>query len=173
MTRTITFFILKLLILILLQVVIFNNIVLFNVAMPFVFIYALITMPITWSTNASLTIAFFTGLIIDIFSNTLGVNALACTLLAFVRKPVFHLYEQRDEDLGGHKPSQTTMGSGAFLKYGATMSLIYCLAVFTIDAFAIFNPIRWVEQVVGSAIFTFIIIYALDSIFTRQHEKRL
>lgn len=173
MTRTVVFFIVKLLILSLLQVVIFNNIVLFNVAMPFVFIYALITMPITWSTNTSLTIAFFTGLVIDIFANTLGVNALSCTILAFVRKPVFHLYMQRDEDLSGNKPSQTSMGSGAFVKYAGTMSLIYCLSVFTIDAFAIFNPVRWILQVVGSTLFTFIIIYALDSIFTRQHEKRL
>lgn len=173
MTKTVLSFILKALLLILAQAVIFNNIVLFNVAMPFVFIYLIISMPITWSTNVSITIGFVTGLAIDVFSNTLGTNALACTVLAFVRKPVFHLYMQQDEDLGGIKPSKKSMGAGAFMKFSLTMTLLYCLMVFIIDAFAVFSPLRFLAQVLGSTVYTFVIIYALDSIFTRQNEKRL
>lgn len=173
MTKTVLTFILKAVLLILAQAVIFNNIVLFNVAMPLVFIYLIISMPITWSTNASTTIGFVTGLAIDIFSNTLGTNALACTILAFARKPIFHLYMQQDEDLSGMKPSQRSMGSSAFMKYALTMTLAYCIMVFLIDAFAVFNPLRFLAQVIGSTAYTFIIIYALDSIFTRQNEKRL
>lgn len=174
MSKTALSFIFKFLLLTLAQAVIFNNIVLFNTMVPFVFIYLIISMPITWGTNASITIGFLAGVAIDVFSNTQGVNALSCTILAFVRKPVFHLYMQPDEDLSSLKPSQSSMGSGAFMKYATTMTLIYCLCVFGIDAFAVFNPLRMLMQVVGSTIFTVIIIYALDSIFTRQqHEKRL
>lgn len=173
MTKTVLAFILKAVLLILAQAVIFNNIVLFNVAIPLVFIYLIISMPITWSTNVSITIGFATGLAIDIFSNTLGTNALACTVLAFARKPIFHLYAQQDEDLSGLKPSQRSMGSAAFMKYALTMTLAYCLMVFIIDAFAVFSPLRFIAQVAGSTAYTFIIIYALDTIFTRQNEKRL
>ncbi len=174
MSKTALTFIFKFILLTLAQAVIFNNIVLFNTVVPFVFIYIIISMPVTWSTNASLTLGFVAGVVIDVFSNTQGVNALACTLLSFVRKPVFHLYVQPDEDLSGLKPSQATMDSGAFMKYASTMTLIYCMCVFGIDAFAVFNPVRLLMQIVGSTIFTVIIIYALDSIFTRQpHEKRL
>lgn len=174
MSKTVLAFILKFVLLTLAQAVIFNNLVLFNAVVPFVFIYIIIWMPITWSTNVSMTLGFLAGVTIDIFSNTQGVNALACTILSFVRKPVFHLYIQRDEDLGGLKPSQRSMGSAEFMKYVATMTLIYCLCVFTIDAFAIFNPLRFAIQVLGSSIFTIILIYALDSFFTQQpHEKRL
>lgn len=172
MSKTIIQYIFKCVLLILAQAVIFNNIVLFNAVMPFVFIYIIISTPITWSVNLVLTIGFFSGLAVDVFSNTLGVNALACTVLAFLRRPVFYLYMQHDEDLGGMKPSQRSMGSGEFMKYASTMTLLYCVLVFGIDAFAVFNGWRLCLQILGSAIFTSIIIYAFDSIFTRQTEKR-
>ena len=38
------------------QAVIFNNLVLFNVALPLVFIYLIISLPVTLSTNWSITI---------------------------------------------------------------------------------------------------------------------
>lgn len=112
MTKAIIQYIFKCVLLILAQAVIFNNIVLFNAVIPFVFIYIIISMPLTWGVNIALTIGFFTGLSVDIFANTLGVNALACTILAFARRPIFYLYMQRDDDLSGLKPSQRSMGSG-------------------------------------------------------------
>lgn len=172
MTKAIIQYIFKCVLLILAQAVIFNNIVLFNAVIPFVFIYIIISMPLTWGVNIALTIGFFTGLSVDIFANTLGVNALACTILAFARRPIFYLYMQRDDDLSGLKPSQRSMGSGEFMKYASTMTLLYCTLAFGIDAFAVFSPWRLCLQIVGSTIFTTIIIYAFDSIFTRQNEKR-
>lgn len=163
-------FILKALILILAQVVIFNNIVLLNVAMPLVFIYIIISMPLTWSTNASVAIGFLVGLAIDICADTPGVNALGCTVLAFIRKPVFHLYVQRDEDLAGLPPSVGTLGVPVFMKYVVTMTLAYCLLVFTIDAFSIFPPLRILLRIVCSTAFTFVIIYALDAIFSSRKK---
>lgn len=173
MSKTVINYIIKCILLLLAQAVIFNNIVLFDVAVAFVFIYAIVAMPITWSTNLSVTIGFAAGLCIDIFSDTQGVNALSCTILAFVRKPIFHLYMQNDEDLSGQKPGLRTMGAAAFLKYLLTMSLIYCVCFFVIEAFAFFNPLVMLLRIGASTIFTFIVIYALDSIFIRRNEKRL
>ena len=87
MSKTILNFILLFLLLIPAQAVIFNNLILFNVAIPLVFIYLIIRLPMTVSVNAALTIGFITGLSVDIFSDTVGVNAMACTLLAFVLAP--------------------------------------------------------------------------------------
>lgn len=173
MAKIVASYILRLALLILAQAVIFNNLVLFNVAVPLVFVYGIISMPVTWGTNVSMLIAFATGLLVDIFSNTMGVYTLACTVLAFARKPMFHLYVQRDDDLNGLRPSQRSMGVGAFLKYTLTMTLAFCILCFTIDAFFIFSLWRYLLQIAASTAYTLVIIYALDSIFTRQHEKRL
>ena len=143
---------------------IFNNLILFNVALPLVFIYLIISLPVTLSTNWSLTIGFVTGLAVDIFSDTPGMNALACTNLAFLRKPVYHLYMSYDDDLSGLRPSISTMGSAAYFKYLLTMVFVYCLMLFAIEAFQFFNIRLLLMRTVFSTIFTFIIIYAIDSL---------
>ena len=94
-------------------------------------------------------------------------------MLAFARKPIFHLYVQRDDDLAGLKPSQRSMGSAAFLKYMLTMTVAYCALALTVDSLAVFSFWRILLQIITSSIFTSALIYALDSIFTRQHEKGL
>lgn len=173
MSKTALNFLVKFVLLVLIQAVIFNNIVLFNVAVAFVFINVIITMPITWNTNVSMVLGFIAGFIVDIFADTLGYNALCCTVLSFVRKPVFHLYVQNDEDLGGQKPCTRTMGTEAYLKYLVTLVSIYCICYFLTEAFAFFNPLMLILRIVCSIVFTFIVIYALDSITTRKNEKRL
>lgn len=173
MSKTVVNFILKFVLLVLAQAVIFNNIVLFNVAVAFVFIYIIISMPISWNTNLSMLLGFLAGLAVDIFADTLGYNALSCTVLAFVRKPVFHLYVQNDEDLGGQKPCIRTMGTEVYLKYLVSMVAVYCTCYFLTEAFAFFNPLMLILRIICSMAFTFIVIYALDSISTRKNEKRL
>lgn len=76
MTKSIVQFSLLFVILVLAQAIVFNNICLFNVAVPFVFIYFIISLPITLSTNWVLTLSFLAGLSVDIFANTQGMNAL-------------------------------------------------------------------------------------------------
>lgn len=153
------------------QAVVFNNLVLFGVAVPMVFIYAIITMPATLSTNHSVTLGFFIGLIADIFANTYGVNAVSCTFLAFVRKPVFHLYVQRDEDWGGQCANMRAMGVPAFMKYAATMVLIYCIVECIIEAFGVYHILRLLERIVADTVYTLLIIYALDSLSLRRKKN--
>ena len=164
MSKTVLTLIILFLVLIPAQAVIFNNLILFNVALPLVFIYLIISLPVTLSTNWSLTIGFVTGLAVDIFSDTPGMNALACTNLAFLRKPVYHLDMAYDDDLSGLRPSISTMGSAAYFKYLLTMVFVYCLMLFAIEAFQFFNIRLLLMRTVFSTIFTFIIIYAIDSL---------
>ena len=77
-------------ILILVQVLVFNHIMLFNLAVPFVFIYFILRLPIGMPANLVLSLSFLIGMLVDIFSDTPGVNALACTVLAAVKTPVFY-----------------------------------------------------------------------------------
>jgi hypothetical protein len=51
--------------------------------------------------------------------------------------------------------------------------LLYCIIVFTIEAFSFFNFFRLLGQIVSSTIFSFIIILGIDRIATKQSEKKL
>ena len=153
------------------QAIVFNHMILFNVAVPLAFLYLIISLPVTLGTNKSTMFGFLAGLALDIFCDTPGVNALCCTILAFARKPVFHLYVSMDDDLASRSPSSQSMGLGAYLKYMLTMVALYCLMMFTIEAFQFFNFRLLILRTIASTAYTFIVLYAFDSIASRSRSR--
>ena len=160
-------------ILVLAQVIVFNHICLFNVAVPLVFIYLLVRLPITLSVNWMLTIGFFLGLTVDIFSDTYGMNTLACTIEAMMRKPILRLYVPREEDLTRPEPSMYSLGTATYLKDLLTLTLLYCSHIFLIEAFTFFNPVRLLLRIVFSTILSMALMIGIDSFMTPRSEKRL
>lgn len=173
MSKTALQFILLGFILVVAQVVVFNHICLFNVAVPMVFFYLIIRLPITLSINWLLTISFFLGLIVDVFSDTYGMNALSCTILAMFRRPILRLYVPREEDLTRPEPSMYSLGTSTYMKYLLTMTLLYCTLIFLIEAFTFFNPLRLVLRIVTSTALSMALMVAIDSLMTTRSEKRL
>ena len=82
------------LVVIFLQVVC-NRICLFNIAVPFVFIYFILRLPLSLSVNWVMTLSFLIGLVVDIFSNTYGMYAMSSTIIGGLRKPIFTLFYPR------------------------------------------------------------------------------
>ena len=172
MTKTVIQFILLFLALMVLQLVC-NKIVLWGIAMPVVFIYLILRLPVNLHDGWVLTIAFFTGLLLDIFSNTPGMNALACTIMAMMRRPVFNLFVSRENDMNIPIPSVDSMGVGDYFKYMATLVTLYCVLIFMIQAFSLHNIGLTLARIAGSSVLSIIIIFGLDSLVSTRREKRL
>lgn len=153
------------------QAIVFNHMILFDVAVPVVFVYLIIMLPVTIGTNLSTFLGFLAGMAVDMFCDTPGVNALCATVLAFARKPIFHAYVSADDDLAGRSPSSRTMGHAAFMKYLITMIVIYCAMVFTVEAFQFFNFRLLVLRILASTLYTFILLYAIDCLNLRSRDN--
>ncbi|MDE5663822.1 MAG: rod shape-determining protein MreD [Muribaculaceae bacterium] len=152
--------------LILVQVLICNHIMLFNVAVPFIYIYFIIRLPVGMSQTWVFTLAFLMGAVIDIFSDTPGVNALAATLLAAVKTPVFYAYVPRDDKTKRITPAISTVGWQNYSKYTLTMSALFCLMVFSIEFFS-FASIEMILLLTAcSSVLTFALILAVDSLMS-------
>lgn len=159
--------------LILVQVLVCNHIILFNMAMAFVFIYVIIRLPIDLNTNWLLTWAFFSGLVVDTFSDTPGVNSLSCTILAMLKRPMLFAYIPRDDRTKTIVPSLSSLGFAVYGKYLFSMSLIYCTLAFTIEYFNFADVKEIVIMSIASTIFTFLILLGVDSLIVTKREKRL
>lgn len=168
MTKTILQFSIMFVILVLAQGIIFNNICLFDVAVPFVFIYFIIHLPVTLSTNWLLTVSFLAGLSVDIFANTAGMNALACTIIAMSRRTILHLYFPREDELTIPEPSMRSLGLDVYLKYLFTIVLMYCIIIYLIEAFSIFDITRLLMRIGASTLLTFVLLLAIDSAVSRK-----
>ena len=71
--------------LIVFQTIIFNNINLFGYLNPFIYIVFIIYYPIKNDRIFFIFISFIIGLLIDIFSDTLGLHAAASVTIAYLR----------------------------------------------------------------------------------------
>ena len=162
MNKMIFTYIFSFVFLILLQVIVLNNISVFGYATPLLYIYFILKLPSLMSTNRVMTIAFFMGLIVDIFSNTPGMNALAATTIAFMRKSVMSVVLPRSEDAVSVVPSVSTFGLGHFIGYTFFMVMTFCVLVFIIEAFTFFNPLTLILRFTTSALLTFLLILAVD-----------
>lgn len=162
MNREILTYFILFLVMIALQVLICNHIVLFNVAIPIVFIYFIIRLPISINLYLLFSLAFGIGLIVDIFSDTIGVNAFACTIIAALKRPVYFAYVDRDDKTKKLIPSISSLGFITYSKFLLSMVGIYCLLAFTTEYFSFADVKEIVVLSGGSCLLTFLTLLATD-----------
>lgn len=115
-----------------------------------------------------MTWGFFAGLTVDIFSDTLGVNSLACTLLAMLKRPMLYAYVPRDDRTKDIVPALASLGFSVYGKYLFSMSTVYCLLAFTIEYFNFADVKEIVIMTACSAVLTFLILLGIDSLTARK-----
>ncbi len=167
MAKEILKYLLLFVVLVVAQVVVFNHLCLFNVAVPLVFIYFIIKLPVNLPVNWAMTVSFLLGLMVDIFSNTQGMNALGCTVLAALRLPLLRLSFPREDDMSNPEPSLRTLGPAVYMKYLLTAVALYCAMFFLIEAFTFYNWGLMLLRIAASTLLTFIILLAFGSLTAR------
>ncbi len=172
MTRTIVQMAVLAIVLVLAQVVC-SKIIILNVATPIVFIYLILRMPMNWHANITMTVGFLVGLLVDIFNNTPGMNALSCTVLAAVRHTVFNAYVPREEEMAEPIPSVDSLGLAVYFKYMFTLVLIYCTLLFFIQAFTLRDVLLTLARIAASAVLTAVLLLGVDSLVSTRREKGL
>ena len=154
---------LSFILLVFMQVWLFNKIHLFEFATPLLYIYFIIKLPVDMNRNWVVFLAALMGLTIDLFNFTLGLNMLAATIIAFLRFYILKLFAPRDV-FESYIPSFSTFGNLLLLRYAFLMTLLHQIILFTTESFSLFDPLSLILRVVGSTILTVLLIYALESL---------
>lgn len=89
MNSTLLVNIFRFILLLAVQIVIFNNMNFLGFVMPLPYILFIILYPVNGNKTGLLLASFFLGLTMDIFSNSGGVHATACLTLAYLRPSLF------------------------------------------------------------------------------------
>jgi rod shape-determining protein MreD len=149
--------------LVFLQVWLFNNIHLFGLATPLLYIYFLIKLPISINRNSVLLLSALLGLIIDIFGSTLGLNMLATLITGFLNYYLLKLFAPRDT-FDDNNPSFDTFGKFLFMRYAGTITLIQITLLYLIESFSLFNLGLLILRIAGSFVLTILLIFAFETI---------
>lgn len=89
MNSTLLVNIFRFILLLAVQIVIFNNMNFLGFVMPLPYILFIILYPVNGNKSGLLLASFLLGLTMDIFSNSGGVHATACLTLAYLRPSLF------------------------------------------------------------------------------------
>ncbi|MGI6046975.1 MAG: rod shape-determining protein MreD [Petrimonas sp.] len=155
-------------ILVLLQVLLFNRIAVFGLAVPILYIYFLIKLPYGRNRFYVIISGFLLGLVIDIFLNTPGMNAAATTIVATLRTIILNLFYPKNEY--EELVPNIHVSTSAFIKYTITMVLLHQTLLFFIEAFTLFNITSTLIRISSSLLLTIILILALDSLSIRKKK---
>jgi rod shape-determining protein MreD len=149
------------------QTIVLGRIHLFGYATPLLYVYFVLLFPRNYPKWAILLWSFFLGLTVDVFFNTPGVAAASMTLVGAIQPYFFELFVPRDssENL---QPSVKTLGTLKYLNYSVVLVVLYCLVFFSLEVFNYYNWVEWLKCVVGSAVFTLVLIWTFDSVAGKQ-----
>ena len=159
--------VITLVMLLLIQVLILNNIHLFQVATPLLYVLFVITFRRGMPKWMILTYSFLLGLLLDIFTNTPGLAAGTMTLIAVIQPYLLETLTPRDS-AENMRVSVSTMGFSKFVTFSAILVGIYCVVFFALEAFNFFDWQLWLLRSVCSAALTMVLMLAIESVRSRR-----
>jgi len=161
----------RFIILILLQVFVFNYVQWFGFLNPVVYLLFLILLPLNISKSGQYIIAFATGFIVDAFLRTYGIQAFACVLMVFLRPYIILI-------LNGFKPLETGVIPSPGVKDFNWILVYTLLLVFvhqiTVTTLEVFQWVQWWRIIwtsVANTLFTTFIILCVEYIFYSEKGR--
>ncbi len=148
--------------LILLQVLVMNNIQFSGYVNPYVYIMIILLLPSLTPSWMVLLVAFFSGLIVDLFSGSPGMHASATLIAGFTRPFVLRLIAPRDGYDPGSSLSMASYGFRWFIIYATAVVLIHHTALFFIEVFRLADFFRTILRIILSSIFTLAFILLIE-----------
>lgn len=157
---------------ILLQVLLFNKMVILGKGFAFVYVGFLLTFQFELGIIAAMLIGFATGLSVDVFSNTLGVHASASVLLMYLRPTLFNIFTPHGGYPIGAKPTPTIMGFNWFSTYSLILIFFHHSVLFFVEAGGFQLIFHTLQKIILSTFFTFSIVILIQYLFSRKKDSR-
>jgi hypothetical protein len=156
------------LLLIMLQLLIFNNIEFSGYINPYVYVMFILILPFSIPSYLLLLLSFVTGLVVDLFSGTMGVHTFATVMAGFVRPWILSLNvtaEVADPDMS---PSSHRNGLRWFFIYTLTVVFVHHMTLFFVEVFSFSNFFHTLLRVLLSTAATTFFIIIFDLIRPRR-----
>ncbi|MCB0738507.1 MAG: rod shape-determining protein MreD [Bacteroidetes bacterium] len=157
---------------VLLQVTIFQQFHVFNLAKPLIYVFALLFYPMGANRAGFMIYAFAMGLIVDIFSLSYGINAFASVIIAYTREPLIKVLLASDLETENYSPHVFMLGFTNFLLYVMVTIFIHGALVLSIESFSASNIWRTLFAILTNTLITTILIVIVEILFYRSEKRR-
>lgn len=148
------------------QIFVLDNIHFLGYINPMIYVLFVLSLPVRFPKWIALLLAFALGLIIDIFSTTLGMHTFATVLLAFARYPIINLFTAFDEG-ANPSPSFRTFGVWTYVKYVIICVFLHHFTLFIIESFTFVGFWHILPKMLLSIVVTSSLIFIIQSFKTK------
>jgi len=150
---------------------ILNNIRFGGYINPYIYVLFILLLPVDIKGWLLLLLAFATGLIVDLFSDTHGMHAAATVFLAFARPGVIRMVSGRSDFDPGTVPLISVMGASWVLLYSLVLILLHHSLLFFLEIFRLSEVVVTLGRILLSSGFTLIMVF-LGFLFLDKTDKR-
>ena len=164
--------ILRFFLLIILQVLVLDNVPFHGYIVPYVYVLFILLLPFQINKSLLLLLAFLTGIVIDVFGNTLGLHTAALVFIAFARPGILRFYFPRLEADPSEEPGISKLGFYGFLRYSFTLILLHQIALTFLELFSFHNFFNSLYEIGLNALVTTLTIMVIELLFV-QRKKRV
>ncbi len=154
--------------LVLAQVIIFNNINFLGYLNPYPYILFLLLFPFTSNRSLYIIIAFVTGIIMDMFGDSGGIHTAACLTLAYFRPVALRFAFGVSYEYNAIRISQASLYER--FVYITIMVFIHHLALFFLEVFNISSILYILQKTLFTSIFTILLCILFTILFGDQKK---
>jgi glycerol uptake facilitator-like aquaporin len=146
------------------QVLICDKIHLFGYINPHIYLLAVLLLPIEMPLTAQYIIGFFTGLVVDMFTLSLGVHASATLMVVFLRPYLVSALNGKKKADGIDRPVPGVKDFRWLLAYAFILTFLHHFMVVLLEAFTFRHFFLTLLSALLSALFTTMIILCVEYI---------
>ena len=153
------------------QLLVLNHLHLFGYATPLIIGYMIICFETKESRMALLWWGFGMGMLYDIFSNTMGMAAASCTLLAMM-KPYILKFFMPSDIVESFKPTIQNMGLSHYIWYSLSCMGLLHFSFYFLEAFSLEDLLLTIGAMIGGTVLATLISVCVEYIVHNRKEER-
>lgn len=154
--------------LVLIQVLIFNSLNFWGTINPLVYVIFFYWYPLKGNHGLFMLVSFFLGLIIDIFSDTLALNAIASLTVAYVRPVILRFCFGVNYEFQNFSFKNTT--NLQRLTFLALLVFLHHLLYFSLEIFSFGHFLLILRKVLSTGLVTLVLCVLLSTLFSPRTE---
>ncbi len=140
---------------------------------PYLYYLFILWLPFSVSRQWLLFLGFLTGLILDYFTNTPGLHAAACTLIAYVRPFLINILTPKDTyGFNYREPSPKGMQWAPYAVYVLVLTALHHGYMLFLEWLSFGSFLDFLIRVVATTGISLLLIFTADLLFPRKLKFR-
>ncbi|WP_394750274.1 rod shape-determining protein MreD [Spongiimicrobium salis] len=160
--------VIRFVLLVLVQVLVFNNLNFLGYINPMVYVLFLYWYPIKENKAVLILLGFLLGFMVDLFSDTMAIHAAATVTIAYFRPVIMRFCFGVNFEFQTFKLSNTTTAQQ--ITFLALLLIVHHLIFFSLEIFNLSNILLILKKVVATTSLSLVVCILFSTLFSVKKE---